>query len=56
MLSHLATGGLWEIRPRVTRLPVQFRNPQGLARLSRRVLLVADGNLNAVYRVTIQGC
>jgi len=52
----LGDGGLWEVRPRVSRLPVQFRNPQGLVDLSARVLLVADGNLNALYRVAVSHC
>jgi len=51
----LGDGGLWEIRPRVVRLPISFRDPQGLA-VQGRVLIVADSTLNALYRVSLAGC
>lgn len=49
--TTLDDGGLWEIRPRLQRLPATFGQPQGLAAVGSHALLVADSSRDRIYRI-----
>ncbi|HEV3309208.1 MAG TPA: hypothetical protein VG815_01630 [Chloroflexota bacterium] len=49
----LGDGGLWEVRPRVTRLMSGFNQPQGLVTTGAHSIAIAASNQNTIFEMSI---